>query len=128
MAGGDKPEYECSCSEDGPPRYTKLSDTGIWCSCMGRPQLELDAELLLKAFPWDVQQAAITIESTSWQAQNLTWVPVNSSEEGLYPPDGPKGVSGWTLSQPKATVTVHNVRFIFPAPPTRTPKTAVDAP
>ena len=108
-AGGDAPEYDCSCSADGPPRYVDAlqGTAGTWCTCTSRPQLELDAELLLKAFPWDVQKTSVTIESSSWQADNLKWVPVNTSLNGLYPPGGPAGVSGWMISAPRADVTIH---------------------
>jgi hypothetical protein len=109
-ADGDAPEYDCSCAA-GPPSFVKMTGAaGTWCSCMSRPQLDLDAELVLKAFPWDVQKASITIESTSWKVDELTWVPVQSSDYGLLPPDGPTGVDGWTLSAPSADVTTHVVR------------------
>ena len=110
FASGDHPEYDCSCAA-GPPRYTKITgeEGTTWCSCMSRPQVELDAELVLKAFPFDVQKASITIESSKWQENDLKWVPVQSSDFGLLPPDGPTGVDGWMLSAPSANVTVHKV-------------------
>ena len=107
-AGGDDPEYDCGC-QDGPPLYVNATGAGTWCSCTSRPQLELDAELVLKAFPWDVQRTSISIESSSWKVDELLWVPVNSSDFGLYPPDGPTGVNGWTMSAPSADVTIHEV-------------------
>jgi hypothetical protein len=87
-ADGDDIVYDCSCSNDGPPTYALsnipvVERSGTWCSCMSRPQVTLDAELILKAFPWDVQSADIVIESTTWLAENLTWIPVASAASGL---------------------------------------------
>ena len=108
-ADGEDIEYDCSCSNDGPQKYAlstipAAEQSGTWVSCMSRPQVTLDAELLLKAFPWDVQSADIVIESAKWLAENLTWVPVASAAPGLYPPGGASSVSGWNISSTGATV------------------------
>jgi len=102
-ASGEEIKYDCSCTNEGPPKYALESipaaeQSGTWCYCMSRPQVTLDAELLLKAFPWDAQSADIIIESKKWQNNTLLWVSVNSSVPGLYPPGGASGVPGWNIS------------------------------
>ncbi len=112
-ASGEEIKYDCTCSNNGPPKYaiptipSATERSGTWCSCMSRPQVTLDAELLLKAFPWDAQSADIIIESKKWQNDTLTWVPVASTVPGLYPPGGASGVSGWNIS---ATGVTHYIQ------------------
>ena len=109
----DSPKDKCSCTTtDGPPPYvdglTALEASGTWCSCQSRPQVTLDAELLLKAFPFDLQSANIIIESSKHEASGVIWVPVASSAKGLLPPSGNEGVSGWNITSTKAETYMHD--------------------
>ena len=107
-----EPNNICACTEDGPPPYVdSLSPTeagGTWCSCQPRPQITLDAELLLKAFPFDLQNANVVIESTKHEASAVVWVPVGSATAGLLPPTGNEGISGWNITSTRAVTYVHN--------------------
>ena len=109
-ADGDdiEPRF-CECKPTRPiymdGAVSEVEPGVMWCECRGRAQVTLDAELLLKSFPFDVQSANIIIEAYLYDVDELVWVPVPSISAGLIPPQGRGGVPGWDIASTSATVS-----------------------
>lgn len=81
---------------------------GVWSLCQVRRQVTLDADLLLKDFPFDTQNANIIIESLDKVEDQMHYLLVKGIEDGLIPPQGKEGVSGWTILDTHATTSSHS--------------------
>ena len=84
------------------------SPKGVWSLCQVRRQVTLDADLLLKDFPFDTQNANIIIESLDKVEDQMHYLLVKGIEDGLIPPQGRDGVSGWTILDTQATTSSHS--------------------
>jgi hypothetical protein len=107
-AGGDEKEYDCYL-RTGSPDYvfglTAGERGGTWVNCISRLRVTLNAELILKAYPWDTQRAYMTIESQESTSEKVIWVPTGAAS--LVPPGGPNAVSGWKITSTGSTTGLH---------------------
>jgi hypothetical protein len=78
---------------------------GTWIYCISRLKLTLDAELILKSYPWDTQRAYMSVESQEFTSELVTWLPAGTAT--LTPPGGPGSVSGWKITSTGSTTGVH---------------------
>ncbi len=117
LAEGDDLPNDLCLAYDGAPSWATFLNgsapdvSGTWIMCSTRSRVVLDAELLLKAFPWDVQVASVIVESKQWDVDHVEWVPAASIAQGMYPPDGPSGVTGWNIVASWSAVSPH----LYPA-------------
>ena len=106
----DAIEGECWFMK-GAPKFVDglnaLESEGIWVQCYTRQRVALDAELLLKSFPWDVQVASVVVESSTYDVNEVAWVAVGSVAQALYPPGGPGGITGWNIVASWAANSTH---------------------
>lgn len=79
-------------------------DNGMWSLCQIRYQVFLDANLVLMDFPFDKQDAVISLESFLHQTTAMVLVRVPGMVKGLLPPND---VSGWMIYDTFATVVDH---------------------
>lgn len=103
----------CYMVKDGSPSYVEglsaREREGIWINCISRLRMTLDADLILKAYPWDTQRAFVTFESSESVSEDLIWVA--SSAADLMPPSGPNAVSGWKITSTGYNTDLH----VYPA-------------
>ena len=78
---------------------------GTWIFCTARMRLTLDADLVLKAFPWDTQKAYLTIESGSTTADGLVLAPTGVTS--LLPNNDPNAVGGWKILSTGSEAGIH---------------------
>lgn len=78
---------------------------GTWIYCTSRMRLTLDADLILKAFPWDKQKAFLTIESGGYSVESLNWLPTGITS--LMPEGNPNSVAGWKIISTGSDTGVH---------------------
>jgi hypothetical protein len=106
------PDWTCSWGEQDVVPYflahELTSPTGIWSLCQVRHQVTLDADLLLRDFPFDTQNANIIIESFDKVEAQMHYYLVKGTELGLLPPQGINSISGWTIVETKANTASHN--------------------
>jgi hypothetical protein len=103
------PQISCHFSEleilvhlQGP---TATEMEGTWIYCTSRMRLTLDADLILKAFPWDTQKAYLTIESGNTPVEGLLWAPTGVTS--LLPNNDPNAVGGWKILSTGSEAGIH---------------------
>lgn len=103
------PSIDCDLKRDGAPSYvgglTVAEKAGTWIGCISRLRVTLDAELILKAYPWDTQRAYLSIESSKSTVEDVVWI--SASTSGLLPHQGAEALSGWKIINTGATAAVH---------------------
>jgi len=81
-------------------------NNGMWSQCQNRFQVFLDANLVLMEFPFDKQDAVITLESFLHQTTEMVIELVPGMTKGLIPA-GSTPVSGWQIYDQFAYVKDH---------------------